>query len=91
MAQEHEGEVEQARRLYERLARLAEEGGEQREWSVPGGGLRWALAGGGMKGLGRGEEAEEMLEKALRIEPAQHLARQLLAQLKSRQRVSATP
>ncbi len=65
------GRKEEARALYERLARLNDE--QQMlsaEPAPPRGALRFLLAGWGLKALGRNDEARAAFQRALQIDPA---------------------
>jgi tetratricopeptide (TPR) repeat protein len=65
------GRRDEARALYERLARLSDEQLTQSaEISPPRGALRFLLAGWGLKALGRNEEARAAFQRALQIDPA---------------------
>jgi tetratricopeptide (TPR) repeat protein len=65
------GRRDEARALYERLARLSDEQLTQSaEPSPPRGALRFLLAGWGLKALGRNEEARAAFQRALQIDPA---------------------
>jgi tetratricopeptide (TPR) repeat protein len=65
------GRRDDARALYERLARLNDEQQMQSaEPSPPRGALRFLLAGWGLKALGRNEEAREAFQHALQLDPA---------------------
>jgi tetratricopeptide (TPR) repeat protein len=65
------GRKDDARALYERLARLNDEQQMQSaEPSPPRGALRYLLAGWGLKALGRNEEARAALQRALQLDPA---------------------
>jgi tetratricopeptide (TPR) repeat protein len=70
------GRKDEARALYERLARLND---EQRmlaaEVAPPRGALRHLLAGWGLKALGRAEEARAAFQRALQIDPDNESAR----------------
>jgi tetratricopeptide (TPR) repeat protein len=69
VALEHVGKRAEARALFERLARLAdEEEMLKAEPSPPTGPIRWALAGAGLKALGKNKEARAALKKALEFE-----------------------
>ncbi|HEX5083849.1 MAG TPA: DUF5107 domain-containing protein, partial [Blastocatellia bacterium] len=76
------GRMDDARALYERLARLND---EQRmrsaEPSPPRGALRFLLAGWGLKALGRNEEAREAFQRALQLDPANDRAQAELNKL----------
>jgi tetratricopeptide (TPR) repeat protein len=79
----HVGRAADARKLYERLARLNDEQKmlEAEPWP-PSGAIRFVLAGAGLKALGRNEEARVALERALKIDPQNELAISQLAELK---------
>jgi tetratricopeptide (TPR) repeat protein len=84
LALEHVGRQAEARALYERLARLNDDQRmlDAEPWP-PSGAIRFVLAGAGLKALGRTEEAREALERALKIDPQNELARSQLAELKN--------
>ena len=82
VALERVGRREEARALYQRLANL----GDERlmlaaEPSPPEGAIRYALAGAGLKALGRTAEARAALERAVKMDPQSELARAQLAEL----------
>jgi tetratricopeptide (TPR) repeat protein len=78
------GRSDDARALYERLARLNDEQQMQAaEPSPPRGALRFLLAGWGLKALGRNEEAREAFQRALQLDPANDRAQ---AELNGRSR-----
>ena len=83
VALEHVGRAADARKLYERLARLNDEQKmlEAEPWP-PSGAIRFVLAGAALKALGRNEEARGALERALKIDPQNELAISQLAELK---------
>ncbi|HET6975201.1 MAG TPA: DUF5107 domain-containing protein [Pyrinomonadaceae bacterium] len=83
VALEHVGRAAEARKLYERLARLNDEQKmlEAEPWP-PSGAIRFVLAGAALKALGRNEEARGALERALKIDPQNELAISQLAELK---------
>ena len=83
VALEHVGRTADARRLYERLARLNDEQKmlDTEPWP-PSGAIRFVLAGAGLKALGRNDEARIALERALKIDPQNELALSQLAELK---------
>jgi tetratricopeptide (TPR) repeat protein len=82
VALEHVGSRDEARALYERLARLAdEEKMREAEPSPPIGAIRFALAGAGLKALGRTAEARAALEQAVALDPKGELALIQLAEL----------
>jgi len=75
VALEHQGRHDEARALYERLARLADEARMlESEPSPPRGALRFVLAGLGLRALGLSGEAEAAFRKALAIEPGNERA-----------------
>jgi tetratricopeptide (TPR) repeat protein len=76
VALEHVGRKQQARALYERLARLNDERQmvEAEPWP-PSGAIRYVLAGAALKALGRKDEARAALERALKMDPQSELAR----------------
>ena len=82
VALEHLGRKQQARALYERLARLNDERQmvEAEPWP-PSGAIRYVLAGAALKALGRKDEARAALERALKLDPQNELARTQLAEL----------
>jgi tetratricopeptide (TPR) repeat protein len=82
VALEHVGKKDQARALYERLARLNDEQKmiEAEPWP-PSGAIRYVLAGAALKALGRKDEARTALERALKLDPQNELARTQLAEL----------
>ena len=83
VALEHVGRTADARKLYERLARLNDDQKmlDAEPWP-PSGAIRFVLAGAGLKALGRNEEARVALERALKIDPQNELALSQLAELK---------
>jgi tetratricopeptide (TPR) repeat protein len=83
VALEHVGRAADARRLYERLARLNDEQKmlDAEPWP-PSGAIRFVLAGAGLKALGRNDEARVALERALKLDPQNELALSQLAELK---------
>jgi tetratricopeptide (TPR) repeat protein len=83
VALEHVGRTAEARKLYERLARLNDDQKmlEAEPWP-PSGAIRYVLAGAALKALGRNEEARIALERALKIDPQNELAISQLAELK---------
>ena len=83
VALEHVGRAADARKLYERLARLNDEQKmlDAEPWP-PSGAIRFVLAGAALKALGRNEEARGALERALKIDPQNELAISQLAELK---------
>lgn len=83
VALEHVGRIADARKLYERLARLNDDQKmlDAEPWP-PSGAIRFVLAGAGLKALGRNDEARVALERALKIDPQNELALSQLAELK---------
>jgi tetratricopeptide (TPR) repeat protein len=76
------GRKDEARALYERLARLNDEQQMQSaEPAAPRGALRFLLAGWGLKALGRNEEARAAFQHALQIDPANDRAQSELGRL----------
>ncbi|MBO0862159.1 MAG: hypothetical protein J2P21_27425, partial [Chloracidobacterium sp.] len=70
VALDHLGRKDEARALYERLARLNDERRMQSaELAPPHGALRFLLAGLGLKALGRNEEARAAFHRVLQIDP----------------------
>jgi len=83
VALEHVGRTADARRLYERLARLnVDQKMLDAEPWPPSGAIRFVLAGAGLKALGRNDEARVAFERALKIDPQNELALSQLAELK---------
>ncbi|MBA3441099.1 MAG: DUF5107 domain-containing protein [Pyrinomonadaceae bacterium] len=83
VALERVGRREEARALYQRLATLNDEDRMlEAEPSPPEGAIRFALAGAGLKWLGRKEEARLALQHALKMDSQNELAQSLLAELK---------
>jgi len=84
LALDHVGRKAEARRLYERLARLNDERQmlDAEPWPATGA-IRFVLAGAALKALGRTAEARVALERALKMDPESELARLQLAELKS--------
>lgn len=82
-ALEHVGRAAEARKLYERLARLNDDQKmlEAEPWPATGA-IRFVLAGAALKALGRNDEARVALERALKIDPQNELAISQLAELK---------
>jgi tetratricopeptide (TPR) repeat protein len=73
---------DEARALYERLARLNDEHQTQSaEPAPPRGALRFLLAGWGLKALGRNEEARSAFQRALQLDPANDRAQAELDRL----------
>jgi tetratricopeptide (TPR) repeat protein len=89
LALEHVGRSAEARALYERLARLNDDQRmlDAEPWP-PAGAIRFVLAGAGLKALGRTSEARLALERALKMDPQNELARSQLAELKSSTRTA---
>jgi tetratricopeptide (TPR) repeat protein len=89
LALEHIGRSLEARALYERLARLNDDQRmlDAEPWP-PTGAIRFVLAGAGLKALGRTAEARLALERALKMDPQNELARSQLAELKSGMRTA---
>jgi tetratricopeptide (TPR) repeat protein len=89
LALEHVGRSAEARALYERLARLNDDQRmlDAEPWP-PTGAIRFVLAGAGLKALGRTSEARLALERALKMDPQNELARSQLAELKSSTRTA---
>ncbi|HEV8430271.1 MAG TPA: DUF5107 domain-containing protein [Pyrinomonadaceae bacterium] len=83
VALEHVGRAAEARKLYERLARLNDDQKmlEAEPWPATGA-IRFVLAGAALKALGRNDEARVALERALKIDPQNELAISQLAELK---------
>jgi tetratricopeptide (TPR) repeat protein len=82
VALEHIGQKEEARVLFTRLANLSDAGRmKATEATPPEGAIRFLLAGLGLKALGRPEEARQMLNRALELDPSSELARSELASL----------
>ena len=83
VALDHVGRKADARKLYERLARLNDEQRmlEAEPWSATGA-IRFVLAGAALKALGRNDEARVALERALKLDPQNELAISQLAELK---------
>jgi tetratricopeptide (TPR) repeat protein len=82
VALEHTGRRDEARALYERLARLADDRAMlEAEPAPPAGAIRWALAGAGLRALGREAEARAALERARARDPKSELARAQLAEI----------
>ncbi len=81
VALDHVGHKDEARTLYERLARLND---DERmlaaEPSPPSGAMRFLLAGLGLKALGRNDEARAAFQRVLQIDPTNERARAELAQ-----------
>jgi tetratricopeptide (TPR) repeat protein len=83
VALDHVGRKADARKLYERLARLNDEQRmlEAEPWPATGA-IRFVLAGAALKALGRNDEARVALERALKLDPQNELAISQLAELK---------
>lgn len=83
VALDHIGRKADARKLYERLARLNDDQKmiEAEPWPATGA-IRFVLAGAALKALGRNEEARIALERALKLDPQNELAISQLAELK---------
>lgn len=83
VALDHVGRKAEARKLYERLARLNDEQKmlETEPWPATGA-IRFVLAGSALKALGRNDEARIALERALKLDPENELAISQLAELK---------
>jgi len=83
VALDHVGRKADARKLFERLARLNDDQKmiEAEPWPATGA-IRFVLAGAALKALGRNEEARIALERALKIDPQNELAISQLAELK---------
>jgi tetratricopeptide (TPR) repeat protein len=82
VALDHTGRHAEARALYERLARLADDGQMlAAEPAPPAGAIRWALAGAGLRALGRAAEARAALARALELDPTSDLARAQMAEI----------
>lgn len=83
VALDHVGRKADARKLYERLARLNDEQKmlDAEPWPATGA-IRFVLAGAALKALGRTDEARIALERALKLDPQNELAISQLAELK---------
>ncbi len=83
VALDHVGRSADARKLYERLARLNDDQKmlDAEPWPASGA-IRFVLAGAALKALGRNEEARAALERALKLDPQNELAISQLAELK---------
>ena len=83
VALDHVGRKADARKLYERLARLNDD--QQmlaaEPWPATGA-IRFVLAGAALKALGHNDEARVALERALKLDPQNELAISQLAELK---------
>jgi tetratricopeptide (TPR) repeat protein len=92
VALEHVGRAADARRLYQRLARLNDDQKmlDAEPWP-PSGAIRFVLAGAGLKALGRNDEARVAFERALKMDPQNELAISQLAELKQNSAVGAEP
>lgn len=87
VALERMGRRDEARALYGRLANLNDEAMMLKaEASPPEGAIRFALAGAGLKALGRAAEALAAFEHALELDPQNDLAESQLAELKGTNR-----
>jgi tetratricopeptide (TPR) repeat protein len=76
VALDHVGRKDEARALYERLARLSDDQQMQAaEVTPPRGALRFVLAGWGLKALGRHNEARAAFQRALQMDPHNERAR----------------
>ncbi|MBS1787957.1 MAG: DUF5107 domain-containing protein [Acidobacteria bacterium] len=76
VALDHVGRKDEARALYERLARLNDDAQMlAAEPSPPRGAIRFLLAGLGLKALGRTDAARSAFQRALQIDPANERAR----------------
>jgi len=89
VALEHQGKKAEARALYERLARLNDEKLmlQAEPWPSTGA-IRFVLAGAALKALGRTTEARVALERAVKMDPENELARTQLAELKGSTRLA---
>jgi tetratricopeptide (TPR) repeat protein len=83
VALEHVGRTPDARKLYERLARLNDDQKmlDAEPWP-PSGAIRFVLAGAALRALGHNDEARIALERALKLDPQNELAISQLAELK---------
>lgn len=83
VALDHVGRKAEARKLYERLARLNDDRQmlQAEPWPATGA-IRFVLAGAALKALGRNDEARIALERALKLDPQNELAISQLAELK---------
>jgi tetratricopeptide (TPR) repeat protein len=82
LALDHVGRKDEAVKLYERLARLADdEKMLATEPSPPQGAMRFVLAGWGLKALKRNEEAKRAFERAIQIDPSNAHAREEMPRL----------
>jgi tetratricopeptide (TPR) repeat protein len=80
VALEHVGRKDEARRLYERLARLNDEAKMRAaEPAPPQGAIRFLLAGWGLQALGRAEEARAAFRHVLQLDPNNDRAKAELA------------
>lgn len=83
LALEHRGLKDEAMALYKRLAALYDERTMlANEPTVPPDAIRFALAGAALRALGRTNEAQVALEKALALDAQSELARTELAEIK---------
>jgi tetratricopeptide (TPR) repeat protein len=92
VALDHVGRKADARKLYERLARLNDDQKmlDAEPWPATGA-IRFVLAGAALKALGRNDEARIALERALKIDPQNELAISQLAELKRSANSSVGP
>jgi len=82
VALNHVGRKEEARSLYERLARLNDDAQMlDAEPTPPRGTIRFLLAGLGLKALGRTEQARSAFQRVLQLDPINDRARVELEQL----------
>ena len=83
VALDHVGRKAEARKLFQRLARLNDDQQmlETEPWPATGA-IRFVLAGAALKALGRNDEARVALERALKLDPQNELAISQLAELK---------
>jgi tetratricopeptide (TPR) repeat protein len=83
VALDHVGRKAEARKLFQRLARLNDDQQmlEAEPWPATGA-IRFVLAGAALKALGRNDEARVALERALKLDPQNELAISQLAELK---------
>jgi tetratricopeptide (TPR) repeat protein len=83
LALDHVGRKSEARALFERLARLADDRSmlESEPWP-PTGAIRFVLAGAGLRALGRNSEARAAFERALKMDPNNQLAREQIGELR---------
>ena len=79
LALDHVGKKDEAVKLYERLARLADEQAMlASEPSPPRGAMRFLLAGWGLKALNRNEEARRAFERVIQLDPSNDRAKEEL-------------